>query len=209
MNEITLFELWVEPSIDKFFLVVLFGINIVLTLVHCFRELKGYLWRYFSAIAGFRIPDKLGFFLFFVVLLVGLWTAGLFGIAAPLYGLPWPKLTMICVGIIIGGRISDSIYSHIRLHRKGYQPNPALRTVPYYLAEAAYLTVLFWPGIWKYSACAVSGFILGWLAFYTVLPIMRKLRKIITSWSRAQWQSGKSLPSWAQKYNEETLTSGN
>ena len=211
MNEITLVELGLESSIDKYVLYLILGINLVLTLVHCVQELRGKLWRYFGAIAGFRIPDKLGFFLFFMGLLIALWAAGIFGIAAPLYGLPWPNLAMLFVGIIIGGRISDSVYSHILLDWQKYRPNPALGTVPYYLVEAAYLTVLFSPGLWKHPDYAALGFIAGWLFFFLVLPLLRILRTVkpLRLWRRQPWQSGESLPLWAQEYNEETLRSGN
>lgn len=208
MNETTLVELWLKSPTDKYVLVLILGLNLILTLVHCSLELKGYLWRYFGAIAGFRIPDKLGFFLFFVGLLAILWIAGFLGIAAPLYGIPMPKVAMVSVAIIVGGRISDSIYSHIRLHRKGYRPNPALGTVPYYLAEAAILAILFSPEVRKQPGYAALGFILGWMLFFSVLPLIRWFRSKITSLRREPWQAGDLIPLWVQEYDVQEVRGG-
>jgi hypothetical protein len=211
MDEIKLVWSGLTNSPGRYLLYIVLGINLGLTLWHSVQELRGYLWRYFGAIVGFRIPDKLGFYIFFVGLWVGLWIIGFLGIGAPLHGFSTTKLAISCVGLIVGGRISDSIYSHIRLDWKGYRPNPALKTVPYYLIEAGYLTILFLPGIWSRPWFAALGFFLGWMLFFSVLPFLRWLRSISISLSRLSrepWQAGQSYPPWVQEYNYKEALNG-
>src|SRR5215470_10742702 len=102
-------------------LAVILAIDLLLTLVHSLQELRGHLWRYFGAIEGVRIPDVPGFLLFFVALTLSLWAVGFAGIAGflPVIGFKVEDLlAMAAIGGLIGARLSDSWYSHIRLYRQ-------------------------------------------------------------------------------------------
>jgi hypothetical protein len=57
----------------------------------------------------------------------------------------------------------------------GFRPNPGLGTVPFYLAEAAVLAVVFLPGLVGQPAAAAAGLFAGWLGFFVVLPVLRWL----------------------------------
>ncbi|MBI1879532.1 MAG: hypothetical protein HYR94_15155, partial [Chloroflexi bacterium] len=172
LSEVSLFGFF-EYSADAYTLYLILGVNLVLTLVHSVQELKGRMWRYLGAIVGVRIPDVAGFLLFFVALTVILWALGFAGIAGylPFYGqgrvAVW--FAMAAVGALIGGRLSDRLYLHIRLDRQGYSGNPGLASTPYYLAEAVILTVLFLPGLWSHYVAASLGFVAGWVSFFSVL----------------------------------------
>jgi hypothetical protein len=178
-------------------LVLILAVDLLLTLVHSVQELNGKLWRYFGAIAGIRIPDVVGFSLFFVVLTALLWAVGVAGIAGylPIYGRVADDSAMGAVGGLIGARLSDRRYSHVRLHRQGYRPNPGLPSTPYYLAEAVILTVLFLPGLRSYSIAAVIGFLIGWLFFYSILPLLRSLR-VIPALRLDPWNPGEPMPNF-------------
>jgi len=202
MNEIPITWSWLESPPGIYVLYLAVGINLVLTLAHSIQELKGYLWRYFGAIAGIRISDSFGFSVFFVGLLILLWPLGFFGIGNPIHGKVPPGWAIAFVAVLIGGRLSDSIFSHIRLHFKKYRPNPGLSSVPFYLIEAVFLTALFLPGLWNYRLCATVGFIVGWSIFFLVLPLLRLARSIFPSLKREQWQSGESKPLWVEAYSE-------
>jgi hypothetical protein len=180
-------------------LVLILGVDLTLTLVHSVQELKGHLWRYFGAIAGIRIPDVLGFFLFSLVLTAILWAVSLAGIAGwlPIRGRLPENVAMAAVAGLIGGRLSDRRYSHVRLDRQGFRPNPGLSSTPYYLAEAVVLTVLFLPGLWGHLKAAAVGFLIGWLFFYSVLPLLRSLR-VIPALRRDPWKPGEPIPPWAR-----------
>ena len=123
-------------------LIVILTINLILTLAHSCQELRGRLWRYFGAIAGIRISDKVGFPLFFIGLTFTLGTLGVTGITGQFFFFfSTPAFAIFALGFIIGGRLSDTLYSHVRLHRQGYRPNPGLATTRYYVAEAI---ILMW-----------------------------------------------------------------
>ena len=180
-------------------LVLILVADLGLTLVHSIQELKGRLWRYFGAIAGVRLPDVLrdvlGFLVFFVGLTVTLWIVGFAGITGHIAFFRIPdRFAIGALGLLIGGRLSDRLYSHVRLDRLGYRPNPGLTSTPYYLAEAIILIVLFFPGLMSHFIAAAGGFILGWLFFYLVLPLLRLLR-VIPSFRREPWKPGEPMPS--------------
>jgi hypothetical protein len=179
-------------------LAVILALDLALTLVHSAQELRGHLWRYFGAIAGARIPDVLGFLSFFVALTLGLWAVGLVGIAGylPVVDKVPDALAMAAVGGLIGARLSDSWYSHIRLHRRGYRPNPGLTSTPFYIAEAVVLAMLFAAGLWRYWWAAALGLLAGWGSFAVVLPGIRILRDHGWFWVRQQdrWLPGEPIP---------------
>lgn len=202
LSEVSLFGSF-GYSANASVLILIVVTNLALTLVHSIQELEERLWRYFGAIAGIRIPDAVGFLLFFVLLTVTLWAVGFVGITGylPLYGQAPTWVAMAAVGALIGGRLSDRLYSHVRLDRQGYRPNPGLASTPYYLAEAAILTVLFLPGLWSpYIIAAALGFVAGWVFFFSVLRLLRWLRGVFPSWAREPlWQAGELIPSWARE----------
>ena len=194
MEQISFIECFKAPfDILALYMVLIF--NLALTLVHFVKELKGFQWRYLGAIAGLQIPDKLGIISFFVLPLGFVGGLGLVGIVR-LFGLAPPTVALLCMGALIGTRISDSIFIHIRPSRQGYCPNPALSTIPYYLAEAAILTVLFLPGLLSHYFFATVGFIIGCLIFYGVLPLLKYLRMIRHV---EPWQVKTPIPSWAKE----------
>lgn len=176
-------------------LVLILVVDLGLTLIHSVQELKGRLWRYFGAIAGVRIPDVLGFLVFFLGLTVFLWAVGFAGIAGHVlfFGIP-ESLAIGALGILIGGRLSDRLYSHVRLDRQGFRPNPGLKSTPYYLAEAIIMMVLFFPGLLSHYIAAAMGFVIGWLFFYTILPLLRLLRTI-PPLRREPWKPEEPMPS--------------
>ena len=191
-------SLYVEVAVYIVFLFV----NMSLTLVHFIKELKGLQWRYLGAIVGLQIPDKAGIVSFFALPLAGLCVLGFIGIA-PLHVCGWvsSKATIASVAAIIGTRLSDSLHIHIRPHRQGYRPNPALGTIPYYLAEAVWLTILFLPGIWNHFIYALLGFAGGYAFFRVVLPGLHFVR---TFRHHEPWQRGRPIPSWAKEENYKT-----
>jgi hypothetical protein len=173
MNE-DLQNVWLFGSSYKLVaLVILQVADLVLTLVHAVQERQGRLWRYFGAIAGVKIPDGFGEFVFFRLLTASLWLVGLFGIAGTvLWQIPF---AFGCLGAIIGCRISDSLFSHILLNNRGYRPNPGLRSVPLYFAEAVVLVVVFYPTLLGHPIAALIGFIAGAVFFYAVIPVIRTI----------------------------------
>jgi hypothetical protein len=183
-----------------FALIAILTLDLLLTLVHSIQELNGHLWRYFGAIAGLQIPDAIGFSLFFLVLTATLWALGLAGIAGyvPIFGRVSDNLAMAALGGLIGSRLSDMRYSHVRLDRQGYRPNPGLSSTPYYLAEAVILAVLFLPGLLIHWWSAPTGFLIGWLFFYSILPFLRFLRRVIPSLSQDAWNPKEPIPLRAQ-----------
>src|SRR5215468_3907496 len=191
MNE-NLSDIWVFGSSYTFVALALLQIaNLALTLLHSVQERNGKLWRYFGAIAGVRIPDSDGQFLFFVVLTISLWIVGLLGITGTVL---WPTwLAFGCFGAIIGCRISDSLFSHILLNNAGYRPNPGLASVPLYFIEALVLAAVFYPTIRTHTYAVPIGFILGALFFYGVIPGLKKFGPLL--WERmTPWKKGTPQP---------------
>src|SRR5215472_342384 len=168
MNE-NLQNIWIlGSSYTLVIIAILQIINLGLTLLHSLQERKGQLWRYFGAIAGVKIPDSFGQVVFFGGLTISLWVVGLLGITGTVL---WQTpLAFGCLGAIIGCRISDSLFSHILLNNAGYRPNPGLQSVPLYFIEVLVLVVVFYPTIRMHTFQALIGFIIGVLAFYTVIP---------------------------------------
>ena len=185
------------------FLIILLGLDLLLTLVHSLQELKGRMWRYVGAIAGVRIPDAWGYLFFFLALTAVLWLVGF----AAIVGYPFTDdltqndfIRMAAVGALIGLRLSDRWNLHIKLDGEGYRPNPGLPSTPYYLAEAVLLAILFLPGLsaWPYGVLgATIGFAIGWLFFYSVVPLVRSLKIIFPALRRDPWKSGEPIPGWA------------
>ena len=207
MYEISYVESLFETPTNIYIMCLMLVVNLALTLVHFVKELKGFQWRYLGAIAGLQIPDKIGFGMFFLGPLVALSVVGFAGIVKylPLYGPVSSEVAIACVAAVIGSRLSDSIFIHIRPHRQGYRPNPALRTIPYYLAEAVLLTVVFFPGIWSHYICAAAGFIGGFAFFLSVLPGLKFIRKIKHV---EPWQPKAPIPLWVTEDRYETSGAG-
>src|SRR5262245_3956148 len=187
---------------SAFALVAIIGINFTLTLVHALQEFRGRLWRYFGAIVGVSIPDAAGALLFFVLLTLALWIVGWIGITGHVPAFGQSELLAVgAVGILIGGRLSDRWYSHVLLDRRGYKPNPGLQSTPYYVVEAAFLTIVFLPGFTRHYLAAAIGFVLGWAFFLSVLPVIRLLR-VFPFLRREAWTAGESSPAWAELPSE-------
>lgn len=198
-------DIWIfgDPAPLLAFSLILL-VNLTLTLVHTVEEFNGRLWRYFGAIAGIKVPDWLGFPLFSVALTLLLWALGLAGIArgVPPFAEVPENWAIAAIGGLIGCRIGDGIFSHVRLHRGGFQPNPGLRSTPYYFAEALILSVLFFPGLSHHPTSAAVGLLLGVLFFWVVLPILRFTRTILVGPLRAlrqePWEPWQPRPQWAR-----------
>ena len=191
MNE-NLSDVWVLGSSYTCVVLAIIQIaNLALTLLHSVQERNGKLWRYFGAIAGVRIPDSDGQFLFFVVLTISLWTVGLLGITGTVL---WPtRLSFGCLGAIIGCRVSDSLFSHILLNNAGYRPNPGLQSVPFYFVEVLVLVVVFYPTLRMHPLAVLIGFFFGALFFYGVIPVIRTFGPL--RWERmTPWEKGTPQP---------------
>jgi len=169
--------------------------NLGFTLLHSLQERKGQLWRYFGAIAGIKIPDSFGQVVFFGGLTISLWVVGLLGITGTVL---WQTpLAFGCLGAIIGCRISDSLFSHILLNYAGYRPNPGLPSVPLYFVEVLVLVVVFYPTIRMHTFPVLIGFIIGSLAFYTVIPSLKTIRRLVLVLEPIEpWQKGSPQPKW-------------
>lgn len=185
---------WFGPWIAA--VIVLLSVNLALTTLHSLQELRGRLWRYFGAIKGVWIPDLVGILFFFVLLTLTLWSIGWVGITGyvPIAGQS-EGLAAWAIGFMIGGRLSDRLYSHVRLDSQGYRPNPGLRSTPFYLAEAALLTIVFLPALIDHFILAPLGFVFGWGAFFIVLPALGLFR-VVPFLRREPWQAGQRSPSW-------------
>lgn len=175
------------------FLVIVQFVDLALTLIHSLQERKGRLWRYFGAIAGVRIPDNFGQVVFFAGLTLVLWVVGLLGI----YGtVSWQTpLAFGCLGAIVGCRLSDSLYSHVRPNSQGYRPNPGLGSVPLYILESAALVIIFSPTIAAHPIPVAIGFVLGALAFYAVIPSLMLLGPVVFQ-KIEPWRRGTAQPQW-------------
>lgn len=183
-------------------LVLIVAANFAITALHSWQEWKGPgapLWRNFGAIAGVKIPDRLGFLGFTVLLTATLWALGLIGIAGwfPFVGAVSSGCAAFALGAVIGARLSDTLVSHVLLHRRGYRPNPGLTSTPLYVLEAVFLIVAFHAGLQAAPWWAAFGIFLGAGSFVAVLPLLRWLRTKIPSWQRDPWQPGQPMPSWA------------
>ncbi len=197
IDRASLFGPWIAA------LAVMLGVNVTLTFVHALQELRGRLWRYFGAIVGLWIPDPLGVVLFFVLLTLALWTIGWIGITGylPVVG-QVEGLAAWSIGFLVGGRLSDRLYSHVRLDREGYRPNPGLKSTPLYLAEAVLLTIVFLPALIDHYILGPVGFVLGWGFFFGVLPALRLFR-FVPFLRREPWKAGERSPAWARLPLEE------
>jgi hypothetical protein len=74
-----------------------------------------------------------------------------------------------------------------------------LGTIPYYLAEALILTVLFFPGLWNHYVYAAVGFIGGFAFFLSVLPGLKAVR---TFRHVEPWPPKTHIPKWAMDSND-------
>ena len=172
-------------------LAILQIMNLALTLLHSLQERNGKLWRYFGAIAGVRISDNVGQFVFFRGLTISLWIVGLLGITGTVL---WQApLAFACLGVIIGGRISDSLFSHILLNNAGYRPNPGLTSVPLYFIEVLVLVVVFYPTIHTHTLATLVGFVIGVVAFYGVIPGLKKFGPLLFE-RMNPWEKGTPQP---------------
>jgi hypothetical protein len=193
MNE-NLQNIWILGSSNKLVLLAIVQIvNLALTLIHSLQERKGQLWRYFGAIAGVKISDSFGQIVFFGGLTLSLWIVGFIGI----YGtVTWQTpLAFGCLGAIVGCRLSDSLFSHVRLNYEGYKPNPGLRSVPLYLIESVVLIVIFWPTVAAHSDRVTIGFAIGAFAFYSVIPTLRILGPLVFE-KMEPWKRETPQPQW-------------
>ena len=187
-------DIWIFGSDHTLvILIVLQIVDLALTLLHSLQEREGRLWRYFGAIAGVKVPDGFGQVVFFGGLTISLWIVGLLGIAGTVL---WQTpLAFGCLGAIIGCRISDSWFSHIELNNAGYRPNPGLSSVPLYVVEALVLLVVFYPAVLAHMCAMLVGFVVGALAFYAVIPILRLVGPLV--FERIEpWQKGTPQPTW-------------
>jgi hypothetical protein len=92
-------------------------------------------------------------------------------------------------------RISDSLFSHVWLNNAGYRPNPGLASVPLYLAETLVLAVVFYPTMLTHPFAMLIGFVIGALAFYTVIPGLRIFGRLAFP-TIEPWQKGTPQPKW-------------
>jgi hypothetical protein len=173
------------------FLILIQAIDMVLTLLHSLQERSGKLWRYFGAIVGVPIPDRVGLIVFFRGLTVGLWVVGFLTISGVVL---WQvDLAYGFLGFLVGCRVSDGVFSDILPYNKGYRPNPGLTSVPLYFAEALFLALAFYPGLSQHAVWAVIGFASGALLFYSIIPVLRKSGPRLFG-RQEQWSPGTPRP---------------
>jgi hypothetical protein len=159
--------------------------------VHVFEEWKGSsfpLWRAFGAIEGVYVPNWLGFLFFTIGLLLILFIVGVGGIVG--FGIRGPLTAqqgVFWLGALIGGIVSDCIFSHWTPYLAGYRPNPGIRSTALYALEAVLLLLLFWKGLSEYPPQAILGGLLGTLFFLAVWGFLVALRLCVPSWRRAPW----------------------
>jgi hypothetical protein len=187
-------NVWILGSAYTFaILAILQIVDLAFTFLHSLQERKGRLWRYFGAIVGVKIPDPFGQVVFFGGLTISLWIVGLLGITGTVL---WQTpLAAGFLGAIIGCRLSDSWFSHILLNNAGYRPNPGLSSVPLYFVEALALVVFFYPTLRIHAVAALIGFIIGALAFYTVIPGLKIIGPLVFAPIKP-WQKGTPQPNW-------------
>ena len=193
MNE-NLPSIWIFGSSHTLVILAVLQIaDLALTLLHSLQERKGRLWRYFGAIAGVKIPDGFGLIAFFGGLTISLWIVGLLAIAGTVL---WQTpLAFGCLGAIIGCRVSDGWFSHVALNNAGFRPNPGLSSVPFYFAEAVVLLAVFYPTIRMQTLSVSIGFVLGVLAFYAVIPLLKFAGRLLFP-PVEPWRAGDPQPMW-------------
>jgi len=193
MNE-TLSNIWLlGSSYTLVILAILQIIDLAFTLLHALQERQGRLWRYFGAIAGVKIPDGFGQVVFFGGLTISMWVVGLLAITGTVL---WQApLAFGCLGALIGCRLSDSLFSHILPNNAGYRPNPGLPSVPLYVVEALVLAVVFYPTLRMHVFPVLIGFIIGALAFYTVIPGLKVVGHLVFE-PIEPWKKGSPQPKW-------------
>jgi hypothetical protein len=185
-------------------LIVVLGLSCAFTALHSFQEWKGQggpLWRNFGAIVGLYVPSWLGFALFTVGLVLGLWALAFAGIAGwlPFAGLLSSSASAAALAALIGARLSDTAISHVLLHQLGYRPNPGLASTPLYVIEAVFIAVVFRKGLAADPAAVEYGFTGGVLFFALVLPGLWLLRLVVPSWRRSAWPRRHPMPAWASE----------
>ena len=180
---------------------LLLALSWAFSAVHVFEEWKGSafpLWRAFGAIEGVFVPNWLGFLFFTLGLLLILWIVGVGAIV----GLSvWGPLTaqqgVFWLGALVGGLVSDCLFSHWIPYLAGYRPNPGLRSTALYAIEAVLLFVLFRKGLSAYPSQGIVGALLGALFFLAVWGFLVALRLCVPPWRRSPWVSGQPVPAWA------------
>jgi hypothetical protein len=187
-------NVWILGSAYTFgILAIVQIIDLAFTFLHSLQEREGRLWRYFGAIVGVKIPDAFGQVVFFGGLTISLWVVGLLGITGTVL---WQTAVAAgCLGAIIGCRLSDSLFSHILLNNAGYRPNPGLSSVPLYFVEALGLVVVFYPTIRIHAVAVLIGFIIGALAFYIIIPVLKMIGPLVFEPIKP-WQKGTPQPKW-------------
>lgn len=179
-----------------------FGVSLTLTVAHLIEEHQGQIWRYFGAIAGVQIDDWAGriFFTFGLGLLL---VAAAFGILYINRDSTWP---ILCVGFLLGGRLSDWWFSHYskRRHYRWNHPfleNPGFFSSWLYLADAALLAYLLWVSrsAWINGLLpGAVGLIVGVMLFYAVIPTIKLIGKKFPRFMRSpRWMQDQPIPSWA------------
>jgi len=182
-------------------LVLILAFDWAFTLIHTLQEWRGEkipIWRNFGAVAGVWISNRAGFRAFIVGLTVFLWVVGLLGILGPVINVP-VCLSIGALGFIVGGRIADTLISHLLLHSIGYRPNPGIKSTPLYVLEAIFIVVVFWKDFLHNTRAAWTGFGLGCLGFFIVIPGLLLLRLIKPLSRRERWIPGKPIPQWTSE----------
>lgn len=152
-------------------------LSLVSTLAHVTEEVHGEggpIWRYFGDIVGLKIPDKLGFIVFNLSLVVVLWFAA---------QLAYRGMNLFWMGVMLGARLGDSVCSHWLLAIAGKVPNPGIYSTYLYAIEAflIVLWLLLDPGsqFSAFESVASGGAGLFWGVclgagfFVSVLPSLR------------------------------------
>lgn len=186
-----------------------FVFSLGLTVLHLAEEYKGKLWQYFGAIAGVQVADWVGKLVFTVVLGITLVAAafGILGIyrSEPLW-LRW--LSLIGVGFLIGGRVSDWWNSHVSKRRnyrwdRVFLQNPGFLSSWAFLFDAALLICLLgisresWSEEWP---AVVLGLLFGSLLFLVVIPTIAWVgKKFFPKSVHQPWVQKEPIPNWVTR----------
>jgi hypothetical protein len=180
-------------------LFLILGIGFALTVIHTLQEWKGRgspVWRNFGAVVGVWIPDWLGFLLFVLTLIGGLWLVELVAITGSLPTCTVPtEYAAVALGALVGARLADTLVLHVLLYALRYRPNPGLSSTTLYVAEAIFLIATFSRGLTAGGSSTWVGLVTGGGFFCLVLPFLWSFR-IVPSWRRVRWRRGEPLPAW-------------
>jgi hypothetical protein len=190
---------------------LIFFVSLMLTVWHLAEEHQGRLWQYFGAISGVQVADGVGRF-FFTILLGMTLVIAAFGILG-IYRISGARsddagLSLVGVGFLIGGRVSDWWNSHFSKRRiykwdQVFLQNPGFLSSWFYLADVALLIYFLrtfktkWIESWPFG---LVGLLAGSGLFFIVIPVITWIgKKFYPQSVRPPWMPNQPIPNWVTK----------